>query len=319
MQPDILARLRQLLAGLPQNISLSQAQTQLQQWYRDPQTRAQGFRDDADRYAYIAARLPTTYRVVQEVFNHLPPTFQPKSLIDLGSGPGTATLASFARWPNLECAILVENDAQLIHWSQFLLGQQPATFRYENLTTYQPDPADLLVLSYVLTELPPLERQDLLARMWCACQNALVLIVPGTPQAFPILLECRDYLIKQGAWIIAPCPHHERCPLAEAQDWCHFATSVMRPDFQKRAKRGKLGWEVEKYAYLIVSRVPAEHPQGRIVRRPIKGSGHIIFDVCTQGKLVRQTFSKSQSNYTQYKKKEWGEPVDLYQISKLDE
>lgn len=319
MQPDVLARLRQLLDSLPSDISLSQAQAQLQQWYRDPQEQAQGFRDDADRYAYLAARLPTTYKVVQEVFNQLPSTFQPKNLLDLGSGPGTATLASFARWSDLEHATLVEQDAQLLHWSQFLLGQHCAIFKRKNLMTYQTSPADLVVLSYVLTELEPLERKELLARVWQSCQNMLIIIVPGTPQAFPILLQCRDYLLNQGGWIVAPCPHHKRCPLAEIKDWCHFATSVVRPDFQKRAKRGKLGWEVEKFSYLIVSRVPTEHPQGRIVRRPIKGSGHIILDVCTQGRLVRQTVSKSQASYAEYKKKEWGDPLDLYPITKLDE
>jgi ribosomal protein RSM22 (predicted rRNA methylase) len=307
----MLEKLRQLLTELPSGLSLSQAQTQLQQWYRDPQKRAQGFRDDADRYAYIAARLPTTYKVVQEVFQQLPDAFHPQSLIDLGCGPGTATLAGFARWPDLAQAVLVDNDAQLLQWSQFLLGKQSATFECANLMTYQPSAADLLVLSYVLTELSASDRQNLLAKVWQACQSMLVIILPGTPRAFSILLQCRDYLLEQGAWIVAPCPHHEHCPLAETQDWCHFATSVVRPDFQKQAKKGTLGWEVEKYTYLIVSGSPTERPQGRIVRRPIKGSGHIIFDVCTQGKLVRQTVSKSQPEYAQHKKKDWGDSLSF--------
>ncbi|MEI8295355.1 MAG: small ribosomal subunit Rsm22 family protein [Alphaproteobacteria bacterium] len=309
MNQDVLARLRQLLSELPQGISLSQAQTQLQQWYRDPQKRAQGFRDDADRYAYIAARLPTTYKVMQAVFQQLPDTFRPQSLIDLGSGPGTATLAGFARWPDLANAMLVDSDAQLLRWSQFLLEGRPASFQCMNLASYQPPSADLLVLSYVLTELSALEQQSLLAKVWQACQNMLVIVVPGTPRAFTMLLQCRDYLIQQGAWIVAPCPHHESCPLADAQDWCHFATSVVRTDFQKQAKKGKLGWEVEKYSYLIVSRHQTERSQGRIVRRPIKGSGHIIFDVCTNGQLLRQTFSKSQPDYPQYKRKDWGDMI----------
>jgi ribosomal protein RSM22 (predicted rRNA methylase) len=307
MKPDVLVRLRQLLTELPEGILLPQAQMHLQQWYRDPQKRAQGFRDDADRYAYLAARLPTTYKVVQDVFQQLPTTFRPQSLIDLGSGPGTATLASFVHWPDLAQAVLVENDVQLLQWSQFLLGSQLATFQCANLATYQPPVADLVVLSYVLTELSGSDRQNLLVKAWQACQAMLVVIVPGTPRAFTTLLQCRDYLIQQGAWVVAPCPHHERCPLADAQDWCHFAASVVRPDFQKRAKKGSLGWEVEKYSYLIVSRFPTQRPQGRIIRRPIKASGHSIFDVCTEGKLVRQTVSKSQPDYMQLKKKEWGD------------
>lgn len=309
LAPNVLTRVRQLLAEAPRDVSLSQAQTQLQQWYRDPQQRAQGFRGLADRCAYIAARLPTTYKVVQSVFQQLPDDFRPQNLIDLGSGPGTATLAGFARWPDLAHATLVDSDAQLLRWSQFLLEEHPASFQCMNLTAYQPSPSDLLVLSYVLTELTSHEQQNLLAKVWQACQNMLVIIVPGTPRAFATLLRCRDYLRQQGAWIVAPCPHHECCPLVETEDWCHFATSVVRTDFQQQAKKGKVGWEVEKYSYLIASRLPTQRPQGRIVRRPIKGSGHIIFDVCTDGQLVRQTFSKSQPDYQQYKRKDWGDGV----------
>jgi ribosomal protein RSM22 (predicted rRNA methylase) len=162
-------------------------------------------------------------------------------------------------------------------------------------------------LSYVLNEFSADEQSLVLQKSWAAAKEALVIIVPGTPVAYQQLMVLRDQLIGEGAFIAAPCPHHEKCPLKEG-DWCHFSTRLPRSSFHREIKNATLAYEDEKYSYLVALRKPLPRTSARVIRKPLSRSGHVILDLCASDGLKRQTVSKrNKERYREVTKVVWGD------------
>src|SRR3954453_14343596 len=68
-------------------------------------------RSEADALAYALARMPATYAAVIASFNAvggLRPDFAPKTLLDVGAGPGTATWAAAESFASLDAFTLLD-------------------------------------------------------------------------------------------------------------------------------------------------------------------------------------------------------------------
>jgi ribosomal protein RSM22 (predicted rRNA methylase) len=270
-----------------------------------------GFREKAEVIAYIAARFPATYGVLQEIFKQLPADFTPQSLLDLGSGPGTASLAVREIFKTVTKFTLVESDLYAQEICHYLWGTEfPYTLLQQDLTLSPIlDPHDMVILSYVLNE-HPLEKQlKILEKAWQATQQMLLVVVPGTPTHFSNLMVLRQFLIDQKGFVLAPCPHHQDCPVLKREgDWCHFSVRIQRSSLHRQMKKAELAYEDEKYAYLLVSKVPLARPDNRIIRQPLVRSGHIIFDICEKGELNRKTVTKKEAQaFSLARKKQWGD------------
>ncbi len=71
---------------------------------------------DTAALAYAIARMPATYAATRRALFALTqraPDFAPRSLLDFGAGPGTATFAALSLWPSLEAVTLVEPNAHM--------------------------------------------------------------------------------------------------------------------------------------------------------------------------------------------------------------
>ena len=104
------------------------------------------------------------------------------------------------------------------------------------------------------------------AAAWRATSHALVLVEPGTPAGFQHILDARTALAAEGARFIAPCPHEGPCPMrtgARTDDWCHFSVRVPRTRRHRQLKGGSLGYEDEKFAYLVATRRAGSGRSGR--------------------------------------------------------
>ena len=262
--------------------------------------------------AYAVARLPATYAAIHHVLREAAPRLPAvRSLLDLGGGPGSAMWAAAECFPPLEKVTVVERDREMVALGRALSAESPsaavreAEWRRENITTVDAGRHDLVVLAYVLGELP--QRASLLRRAWAAA-TSLVVIEPGTPRGFEHILEARSFLLENGGSLAAPCPHHWQCPMAAAGDWCHFAERVERTSLHRLAKGGSLGHEDEKFSYVVATRIAAPSPRARIVRHPLKHPGHVQLTLCTEGRLERETVAKSQKErYRAARQAEWGD------------
>jgi ribosomal protein RSM22 (predicted rRNA methylase) len=97
--------------------------------------------------------------------------------------------------------------------------------------------------------------------------------------------------------------------MALAGDWCHFSQRVERTSQHRQLKGGALGYEDEKFSYVIARKDSVKPAGARIVRHPGKHSGHVQLTLCTpEGRIENQTITRSsKAAYKLARKAEWGD------------
>ena len=273
--------------------------------------------DDLAARAYLAARLPATYAAIAAAMAQLDAVlegFTPRTLIDVGSGPGSALWAAAERWPSLEAADLVEGSGAIRQWGERLGSRLhlPVRWHAADVTSTLPDlaAADLVTLAYVLDELHPDQRERLVGRLWALTGDTLLIVEPGTPAGWERMLAARRQLLDRGAHIVAPCPHALACPLVPP-DWCHFAQRVARSRMHRLSKGGEVPWEDEKFIYLAVSRRPVQTPAARVIAPPQQASGQVALKLCQSDGIadVVRLSKRHGAEYKRARRLDWGDPA----------
>jgi ribosomal protein RSM22 (predicted rRNA methylase) len=260
--------------------------------------------DPAHTAAYLVTRMPATFAAAHAVLRELRERLGARpvsSVLDIGAGAGTASLAAREWFPEAQTVTLVERDAALAAAAHQWLPE--ATVMVEDITRTTTLPAhDLVIAAYSLGEIG----EPLAARLWQATRVALVAIEPGTPRGFALILKVRGELLEAGARMVAPCPGATPCPLA-APDWCHFAARVERSSIHRRIKDADLGYEDEKFSYVAVAREPVELPASRIIRRPQQRPGLIELVTCAPGGVQSVRASRhDRETFRAARKAIWG-------------
>lgn len=284
---------------------LRKAREELTHFYREGRAPKSIFNDPSKLTAYLVTRMPATYAAITHVLEKA--EIHCEHLLDLGAGPGTASWAASYMLPALNKITLLEQSLDAINMGKTLARSSPysslqnATWLHQSLTAPIPN-ADVAILSYVLNEMG--QYDDLIKRCWDAV-NCLIIIEPGTPKGAALIRKVREQLIALNAHILAPCPHKLACP----SDWCHFSARVERTRFHRQLKEGTLGHEDEKFSYLIAAKYPGSTYSGRILRHPLKLSGHVRLTVCADnGKLEEKVITRSdKKNYKKARDAEWGD------------
>ncbi|MBV9279146.1 MAG: rRNA methyltransferase [Chloroflexi bacterium] len=271
---------------------------------------------DEDAAAYAVYRLPATYAaiaaVLREVRNRMP-AWQPRTLLDVGAGPGTTVWAATQVWPGIEAATLVERDRRMMAVGKRLLqdGRRSHSLavewrRADLLGGWEAEPHDLVVAAYVLGELPGPARREVVDGLRARTGGVLAIVEPGTPLGFELVREARDRLRGGGGSIIAPCPHDGTCPMAGG-DWCHFAQRLNRSRLHRSVKAGSLAYEDEKFSYVALSRTPGDAIAGRIVRHPQVRGGHVHLELCTPAGLEHRIVPRRDRDlFRQARDARWG-------------
>jgi ribosomal protein RSM22 (predicted rRNA methylase) len=247
------------------------------------------------------------------------PAWQPATLLDLGSGPGTALWAAAAQWPAITRMTAWERETAFIALGRDLASAatHPAVVatRWQSLTLGSAFPRgtpqyDLVVLGHVLNELDETMRQNVVDEAWAHTSGVLLMVEPGTSAAFPVVRAARDRLLGQGAHTIAPCAHDTPCPLEN--DWCHFPQRLARPAFQRRAKEGTANWEESKYSYAAMSRFPPSSPiWGRLIHQPQVNKAGVELIVSSREGIVRPRIQKrDRERFRQARDLHWGDALD---------
>ncbi len=272
----------------------------------------------ADVAAYAAYRMPATYAAARAAFGQfaaLAAGFRPRSQLDLGGGTGAAIWAAADVWRSVEQIEVLERVPRVIElgqrlaaaapsaavrtatWRPFVLGRQPEVPR-----------ADLATMCYVLGELPEADRDGVL-RALAGCAAAVALVEPGTPAGYARVLAARTTLIEAGLTIVAPCPHDLGCPLPAGRDWCHFTARINRTAVHRRLKGGSLGYEDEKFSYLVATTFRWPQAQNRVLRHPRLGKGAVTMTLCAAdpGVVTETVFRRDRDLYRQARDAAWGD------------
>jgi ribosomal protein RSM22 (predicted rRNA methylase) len=318
--PDLPAELRAALNAKLEGLSRSDAAsraTVISQTYR-----AGGgsgtIKTETDALAYALARMPATYAAVAaslDALTGIRPDFAPKSLLDVGAGPGTASWAAAEAFSSLhDFTLLDANEAlrtlalDLARKSDRLRG---VAYELGQARTYvaHTDAADLVIASYVINEIGDTERDALIDAMWAKTKDTLLVVEPGTPAGYARIISLRARLIAAGAHVTAPCPHDGACPLV-APDWCHFNQRLQRSRAHKRVKGADAPFEDERFAYVALSRAPVTARPSRILAQPDVGKVEIAAKLCTpDGVSVARIPRRAKADYASARRWRWGDGV----------
>ncbi|RWO47213.1 MAG: methyltransferase type 11 [Mesorhizobium sp.] len=268
--------------------------------------------------AYLATRLPATYAAVRaslDALSEARPDHAPKTLLDVGAGPGTVLWAALDLWPDLEQAVLIEASAAVRRVGT-ALAAEAMTARVAwlagdaTLDLADLKPAELVTCAYVLDEIVPVSLPKLIDRLWQLTDDTLLVVEPGTPAGWQRILAVRRQLIEAGAHVLAPCPHAAPCPLVPP-DWCHFSRRVARSRLHRLAKDADVPWEDEKFIYVAASRHAAAPPQARVIAPPKSGSGKVLLKLCEKdGSADEKLFTKRDGDvFKAARRLDWGDAL----------
>lgn len=300
------ATLRQALEALAEGFArpvLAAAAAELSAAYRDG--RLPPLATPAATAAYALTRMPASLGALMAAWREIPAPV--RSVLDLGSGTGAAAWAADTLWGDSrpEVTLLEANPAMRALGER--LDVPGARWRggdFRNLAGCAPH--ELVSFSYSLGELPGREALEVLERAWPLAARALCVVEPGTPRGSAFILRVRQKLIDLGARIASPCPHQDACPL-QTPDWCHFAVRVERTRMHRLLKGGDLGYEDEKFAYIIATRETPAGPRARILRHPWQDKGAIRLELCTPAGLVSRTVTRREKTlFRAARKASWG-------------
>ena len=218
--------------------------------------------DERLRLAYVSYFLPVNAAKVQTILEELPEsdgqvhTSQPDApvrVLDVGSGPGTASLAvldwmqrSSRRQRRIEVTAVDSVRAALDEaqnlWKGHCRLSDPNDARllciHSNLERNawvkcidQSNPYQVIIIANTLNELyrtshDPVKRQVQLIQVLLERldhKGALIIIEPALRQTTRNLHRVRDDLLAlQACTVYSPCLHEQSCPaLVKEDDWCH--------------------------------------------------------------------------------------------------
>jgi ribosomal protein RSM22 (predicted rRNA methylase) len=318
--PDLPAELNAALNAKLQGLSRADAAARaalISRTYRDGGGSG-AIRTEADALAYALARMPATYAAVTASLNALREIhsgFAPKTLLDVGAGPGTATWAAAEAFASLESFTLLDANRALRALALGLAGGsvrlRDIDYRHGNARAALADApaADLVVASYVIAEIGEAEQAALAELMWAKTRDTLLVVEPGTPAGYARILALRARLIAAGAHVAAPCPHDGPCPL-QAPDWCHFTQRLPRSRAHMQVKGVELPFEDEKFAYVALTRAPvAQHPS-RVLTQPVVSKIEVAAKLCTpDGLVLAKVPHRSKADYARARRWRWGDAV----------
>jgi ribosomal protein RSM22 (predicted rRNA methylase) len=317
--PDLPTELKIALDAKLQGLSRSDAAERaalISQTYRDGGGSG-AIRSEADALAYALARMPATYAAVTASLNALreiTPHFAPKSLLDVGAGPGTATWAAIEAFSSLKTLTLLDANTALRALALNLGGNMRLSgMNYQRgearAALADAEAADLVVASYMIGELGDAERSALTELMWAKTRDTLLIVEPGTPAGYGRTLAARAQLIASGAHVAAPCPHDGKCPLT-APDWCHFAQRLPRSRAHRQIKGAELPFEDEKFSYVALTRAPVAQHSARALAQPVVTKVEVTAKLCTpDGLAIAKVPRRAKADYARARRWRWGDAV----------
>lgn len=263
----------------------------------------------SDIAAYCAVRMPATFAAVSRALKLSLECFdgEIQSVLDVGAGTGAASIAAFLL---TDCAkiTMLERERNMISVGKQLTSCMEISGNWiegdivDGISVH----ADLVICSYCLNELPESSRKAVVERLAESADKLLVIVEPGTPNAFASMRKTRLELMESGFTIAAPCPNVRDCSISGG-DWCHFTARAARSKLHKQLKDADVPYEDEKFCFLAASRGGANPCESRILRRPIIQPGRITLKLCGENGLFTETVTKSNPRFKTARKADTGD------------
>jgi len=254
----------------------------------------------AEAYSFYYG--PLTALKLQAIVSELEqryPAWPPRThlrVLDLGAGPGSATLGLLLADPRFEIeALWIDSDPA---WEATDLARpwvESGALAVQRKTVDLARPIqgtfDLVLMANVLVELAEDASADpklgtLLERR-LEPDGVAILVEPATREVTRRLHRMRDALVASGWLVLAPCTGNGPCPmLLGTRDWCHETRDWIQPDFHHHLDQiAGLKKDALRFSFLAVSKqqlVPQHAVAARVVSEVRREKGRTRFDTCDE-------------------------------------
>lgn len=269
---------------------------------------------DLDVISYAVMRMPATFASVSTALENTLKLIDLdiNSVLDVGSGMLTATIATHYLLNKDIKYTCVEREDKMISLGKRLAsnyeGLSSINIIKEDYTKVLPEGKfDLVIASYSLNELSDEDRNKVVGTLFDKTNKLLLIVEPGTPVTSKQIKIVREQLINKGGYVVAPCPHMNKCPMEE-NDWCHFVTRVERSKLHKLLKNADVPYEDEKYSYIAISKEkPTREISYRVLRHPLIGKGNVSLTLCGKLGIENLRLFKKDSLFKEAKKVSCGD------------
>ncbi|KAK1338854.1 hypothetical protein QTO34_019513 [Cnephaeus nilssonii] len=246
---------------------------------------------------YMAARLDGGFAAVSRAFHEIQtqlPEFQPKTLMDFGSGTGSVTWAAHSIWgQSLREYMCVDSSSAMLDLAEKLLkgGSENGKLYIPGVFFRQflPVQFNVVVSAFSLSELPSkADRTEVVQTLWRKTSDFLILVENGTKAGHCLLMEARDLVLKgkekspldpRPGFVFAPCPHELPCPQLTASKplACSFSQAYHPIPFSWSKKPKE-----EKFSMVILARGSPEEANRwpRITQPVLKRPRHVHCHLC---------------------------------------
>lgn len=236
--------------------------------------------------AYLKYFLPVNLSKVQVLLDEMPPPEDGRqfSVLDLGSGPGTGSLAVLDWWyrhrfSSTLAVVSLDHVPETTRQANRLWNGycRAARITHARLYTYEGDlerrawleqiggkaPFDLIILANCLNELyvgskdPIGTRTGLVAEALAllAPHGTMMIVEPALRDTSRALHQVRDRLLQEKrCTIYSPCLHENSCPaLINPHDWCHEERRWEAPELVQQMDK-EVGFikDALKFSYLLL-------------------------------------------------------------------
>jgi hypothetical protein len=244
--------------------------------------------------AYTAFYLLTNFPKLQRVLEWMPREWvsmiRNSSLIDLGAGPGTYSLAWKALGNGGE--VYQVETSELMR----LQGKRIWDGHYQDKLFQSPQwewevEKGLLLFGHSMNEMGLEEAIRYIEKIK---PEHILFIEPGTKGFFQQMLQMRSYLLSQGFHLLFPCPSSLKCPMEGTENWCHQFLKVKQGEEVERLSqmvhldRKLLPLTVGAYSRSFQCRNPKE----RLVRVLPETKFSFEWEVCHHNHLERYQLMK---------------------------
>lgn len=246
--------------------------------------------EETDGIVYAISRMPATFAVLSGLLEEL--LIEGKlqdieSVIDFGSGTGAGYFAVQKSLSNAKIS-LIERDLNMIKCFKRLCDAD-VYVETKNVLLYEGS-ADLVMTSYVLSEMTEVDRFKCLDKLLEMTDKYLLIIDTGTPQTYLDMIKMKEYVYDKGFSVTAPCMTR-KCPLKN--DYCQFYARVERSAVMRQVKNATLSYEDEKYFYLLIEKNTNANIIGkRVIRRPIFKENLVELKTCSTDGVSVEVFTK---------------------------
>ena len=248
-----------------------------------------------DSSLYAISRMPATYSVIYSLVETLAKQGlieNVETVLDVGSGTGAGYFALKELDEDLDIK-LVERDRNMIEIFKTLTENKVDVEKADASSFVFEDKADLVVTSYVLSEMTEQVRNQTFDNLAKSSNKYVLVIDTGTPNTYQEMMKLKDYATKKGLRVVAPCMA-TKCPLKD--DYCQFYARVERSSLHKLAKGGTLPYEDEKYFYLLFAKDEVNVEGERVIRRPVIKENNVSLVLCTKEGVKNKTCTKKDKD-----------------------